>query len=114
MVVQALGKLAGTAVTVSELSDLTTLAAHDSGISDLTGLELAIYLEDLDLSGNALSDLSPLAGLNDLERLDLSNNAIREIAERCSSFSTAARFSSSFEPTLWPSGVKWQPEHLRL
>ncbi|MCY4563793.1 MAG: leucine-rich repeat domain-containing protein [Gammaproteobacteria bacterium] len=79
-VVQALGKIAGTAVTVSEMSDLTTLAAPDSGISDLTGLELAMNLEDLDLSGNAVSDLSPLAELTGLDRLDLSGNAIRDIA----------------------------------
>ena len=78
-VVQALGKIAGTPVTAMEASRLTVLSARDSGISDLTGLELAGNLEVLDLSGNAVSDLSMLADLTNLSRLDLSNNAIRDI-----------------------------------
>ena len=44
------------------MATLTTLNASKKGILDLTGLEFAINLKELWISGNRISDLSPLAG----------------------------------------------------
>ena len=44
------------------MATLTTLKASKKGILDLTGLEFAINLKELWISGNPVSDLSPLAG----------------------------------------------------
>ena len=45
---------------------LTDLMAPDASITDLTGLEMAVNLATLDISGNAIEDLSPLADLQNL------------------------------------------------
>ena len=65
------------AVTKDEMASLTELVAEDAGITDLTGLDKAVNLETLDLSGNELSKSSPfetLAFITGLTSLDLSNN----------------------------------------
>ena len=66
----------------AELEKLTTLRA-DSGSSeivDLTGLEHASQLRELDLGyGNEITDLTPLAQLTQLTMLNLSNNDIRDL-----------------------------------
>ncbi|HBA65222.1 MAG TPA: hypothetical protein DCZ48_03415, partial [Methylococcaceae bacterium] len=46
-----------------EMAQLTTLNADGLGISDLTGLEAAINLANLDLRNNQITDISPLDGL---------------------------------------------------
>ena len=51
------------------MATLTTLKASNRDISDLTGLEFAINLEELWISDNPVSDLSPLAGCTKLIRL---------------------------------------------
>ena len=56
------------------MGHLTRLDAENTGITDLTGLEHAIYLAELDLSDNPVSDISPLAGLTNLMWLSLINN----------------------------------------
>ena len=53
------------------MATLTTLKASGKDISDLTGLEFAVNLEELWLSDNPVSDLSPLAGCTNLIRLFL-------------------------------------------
>lgn len=40
---------------------LTTLRAAAEGIADLTGLEYASFLTDLNLSHNQITDVSPLS-----------------------------------------------------
>lgn len=55
--------------------DLYSLEATGYGITSLEGLELAIFLEDLRLPGNAVRDLTPLEGLQNLRWLDLSNDS---------------------------------------
>ena len=69
-------------LTEAKLEDLYSLSAVDRGIKDLTGLEYAINLEFLDLSGNELKsgDLDPLLGLNNLKELHLSHNHIVDIS----------------------------------
>lgn len=64
------------AVTEDDMASLTELVAEDAGITDLTGLDKAVNLETLDLSGNELSMSSPfetLAFITGLTSLDLSN-----------------------------------------
>ena len=52
------------------MATLTTLNASNKDISDLTGLEFAVNLEELWISENPVSDLSPLAGCINLIRLE--------------------------------------------
>ena len=58
---------------------LITLNAGFRDITDLTGLEYAANLTDLDLLFNQVSDLTPLAGLINIAWLDLGNNQIIDL-----------------------------------
>lgn len=77
-VLEALGKDPNSEVgiKVSEMASLTTLTAHGASISDLTGLQHAVNLKTLDLSGNALDDddMDRLTRLTQLETLILTGN----------------------------------------
>ena len=53
-----LGKAAGDTITAVEMTELNRLVARDRNIQNLTGLQLAINLNHLSLSGNQISDLS--------------------------------------------------------
>ena len=66
-------------VYASYLIPLNDLTAPKSGIADLKGIEHAVNLTSLRLSGNAISDLSPLAGLRHLTRLHLDDNSIDDV-----------------------------------
>ena len=81
-IAEALGK--GDAVFISitaeEMATLTSLRAQNKGISDLTGLEYAINLEDLYAPGNQISDLSPLSELINLRVLNIWNNPIGSLS----------------------------------
>ena len=72
----------GDNITTHTLLNLTRLYVRNSDIADLTGLEHAHYLSELNLSGNAntVSDFSPLAGLTNLKYLDLSNSPNADIS----------------------------------
>ena len=60
--------------------NLTRLTATNDGIVDLTGLDRATGLTDLDLGNNAIVDLGPLSGLTtNLEELDLADNQIVDV-----------------------------------
>jgi uncharacterized repeat protein (TIGR03803 family) len=76
----ALGLPGGSTVTVSEMEQLTSLTAENSGIQDLTGLHYATNLQYLDLNGNQITDISPLAGLVNLQHLFLRGNQISDIS----------------------------------
>ena len=54
-----LGKTTGATITVADMKTLTSLTARDANISNLTGLEHATNLTDLDLINNNISDLAP-------------------------------------------------------
>ncbi len=49
-------------VTQASIATLKVLKASNRGISNLKGLEFAVNLEELWISGNPITDLSPLAG----------------------------------------------------
>ena len=77
---QRLGKRFGAPITPSDMALLISPDARNSNISDLTGLEHAINLTLLYLSGNSISDISSLSGLTNLTRLSLWNNLISDIS----------------------------------
>ena len=76
----ALGKASGAPITVAEMKTLTHLWAIEAGISDLTGLEFATNLRELNLSRNNVTDISALGGLTKLTYLDLGGNNITDIS----------------------------------
>ena len=57
----------------ADLESLTTLHASHSEISDLTGLEYCVNLNDLDLSHNNIKDIKPLVQNNGLSSGDTVN-----------------------------------------
>ena len=76
----ALGKPSGAIITASDMGYLTNLEADSADITDLTGLEHAIYLRHLNLWRNSVKDLSPLAGLTDLTGLYLGGNSASDLS----------------------------------
>ena len=81
----------GNRITTHSILNLTQFSVSNSGITDLTGLEHAHSLVELDLGGNyvagkgwvnsnAILDFSPLAGLTQLSTLDLSNSNLTDIS----------------------------------
>jgi len=78
---EALGKASGAPITAEEMATLVNLrTAHSKGISDLTGIEFATNLRNLDIGSNSISDLSPLAGLMNLGSINISNNGISDLS----------------------------------
>ena len=80
-----LRKPAGATITVNDMAILgrgshRQFYAAGRNISNLTGLQFATNLKDLDLSNNSISDVWALAGLSNLWRLSLSNNSISDIS----------------------------------
>ena len=67
-------------ITQTDLNGLQALLASNAGIRDLTGLEAAINIHALSLSGNQISDITPLSGLTLLTSLGLINNQISDIS----------------------------------
>ena len=76
----ALGKAPNATITVAEMEGLGKLVARDKGIQDLTGLQSAINLNQLSLSGNHISDLSPIMGLTELKKLWLNGNPVSDLS----------------------------------
>jgi len=66
--------------TEGEMATLTYLFAENRGIKNLTGIEYALILERLNLSGNQISDISPLEGLANLIVLRLPSNQISNLS----------------------------------
>ncbi len=66
--------------TVADMLGLTSLKASSWGITDLTGLEYATNLVELELHFNQISGLSPLAGLTNLQTLVVNNNLVNDIS----------------------------------
>lgn len=66
--------------TPADMLELTCLRASSWGIGDLTGLEHATNLYELEVPFNEIGDLSPLAGLTELTRLVVNNNRISDIS----------------------------------
>jgi len=74
----ALGKQIGT-ITIPDMLSLTCLSAANCEMSSLSGLEMAVNLESLQLGHNKLTDLAPLQDLVQLRTLSLENNGIASI-----------------------------------
>lgn len=66
-------------VTVSDMTYLTSLEASNSEITNLSGLEKAINLQQLWLNNNGIHDLAPLSGLTKLQQLYLRDNQISNL-----------------------------------
>ncbi|MCX8066157.1 MAG: hypothetical protein N3G21_13480, partial [Candidatus Hydrogenedentes bacterium] len=68
--------------TSEELSNpaFLELDASNLGISDLTGLEACISLQNLNLIENQIVDVSPIGGLTNLVSLKLGKNQITDIS----------------------------------
>ena len=66
-------------ITSADLLSITHLELAESGIMDLTGLEGAVNLEYLDLTGNEISDLSSLSELTSLQALGLKGNVVVDV-----------------------------------
>ena len=78
-IAEALGKAPDARVTANEMATLRELQAVSMDIRNLTGLEAAVNLEDLNLDNNAISDISPLAGLTKLRHIGLEENVITDL-----------------------------------
>ena len=76
----ALGKASGDPISAAEMETLTTLTAQNAGITNLTGLETATNLTELQLWDNQLSNISPVVGLTSLTKLYLWGNTISDIS----------------------------------
>ncbi|MBI9016282.1 MAG: hypothetical protein JEZ07_03365 [Phycisphaerae bacterium] len=61
-----------------DMLKLTSL--NGNNITDLTGLEYALNLTELDLPNGSIADLSPVANLNNLTWLNFENNNISDIS----------------------------------
>ena len=75
---QALGKQGGETITSAEMERMTYLYCGARDIKDLTGLEFATGLDELELAVNAITDVTPLSGLTNLMWLYLYDNAITD------------------------------------
>ena len=75
----ALNLDAGETLTQADMENLTELAAKNSQISNITGLDHATNLETLDLRDNTISNINALSGLTGLETLKLKGNTLSSI-----------------------------------
>ena len=85
-------------ISTSDLEAIILLDAPERGISDITGLEYCLNLEELWLQDNNISDISALAGLSNLELLFLAGNNISDI-------STLADLTSLKILSLWGNNI---------
>ena len=88
----ARGNMSSDPITLADMVVLTELVARNVNISDLTGLEHATNLINLDLgaayveaedryiNSNSVSDLSPLSKLTTLTHLSFENNSVSDIS----------------------------------
>lgn len=67
-------------ITDANMSTLTHLSAVGLGITDLSGLEYAVNLQQLDLSGNQITSIAPLSSLTRIRSLGAGSNRIVDIS----------------------------------
>ena len=80
-IAEELGKDSNSPITMEEMEKLGPYLNMESrGIRDLTGLQFATNLIELDLDDNQISDLSPIAGLINLRDLDFPGNPISDLS----------------------------------
>ena len=77
----ALGKKPGEEITAGELLELKDLRDRSGkSISDLTGLQFAVNLEQFHTHGNVIENLTPLAHLAHLNYLWMSDSQIKDLS----------------------------------
>ena len=90
-IAEALGKASNATITAVDMLALTKLVAHNANIQDLTGLEHAHNLRELNLgheyisgqgyvNSNTISNFSPLKGLAQLTTLNLSVSTLSDVS----------------------------------
>ena len=79
-IAESLGKNANAPITVEDMEGLRHFPTMDREIRDLTGLQFATNLTNIDLRSNVISDLSPLAGLTNLELLWFADNDVSDLS----------------------------------
>ena len=72
-------KPSGAAITTQDMLLLTLLDVRNAEIEELSGLEYATNLVELNLHNNSISDLTPVIDLTKLSRLRLTNNRISDL-----------------------------------
>ena len=77
---EALDKAPNARITANEMATLRELHAGSMDIRNLTGLEAAVNLVDLNLHNNAISDISVLTGLTKLHHIGLEDNVITDLS----------------------------------
>ena len=83
VIAEALGKGPNAPITVEEMEGLEKLEAGDRGIQDLTGLQFATNLRQLNLIRNnrhQFTDLSPIAGLINLKYLRFGSRYVSDLS----------------------------------
>ena len=68
-----------TPITKEHLKHLTSLEVWNGNISDISGLEYAVFLEQFNADHNHIKDLQPLASLINLRSLSLHKNRISDV-----------------------------------
>lgn len=66
-------------ITKYQLEKLNKLNAKNLDIKSISGLEYAVNLKQLDLSGNLIDDIKAVSKLKKLKKLNLSNNFIIDV-----------------------------------
>ena len=80
-ITEELGKSPNASITVEDIERLGPhLELERKGIQDLTGLQFANNLIELDLDDNPISDLSPLLGLTNLRDLDFAHTLVSDLS----------------------------------
>ena len=79
-IADAIGVSPNSPIYRGNLEDLTALEASKANITDLTGLEFATKLTELNIRSNSVSDILSLSGLTRLETLYLNGNSASDIS----------------------------------
>ena len=74
----ALGLAEGADIPLTSLQGMTQLFASNAGITNLTGLEQATSLRNLQLNHSRITNLTPLSGLTSLTSVELRGNPISD------------------------------------
>ena len=80
LIAEHLGVPASSTITTNQMLTLRELVGYATGITNLTGLEAARNLADLELTYSSISSLEPLRGLPKLVYLNVAGNSITDIS----------------------------------
>lgn len=66
-------------LTATDVATVSTVVAHNRGITNLAGLNYCKALALADFAGNKIVDLSPMADLKQLQSLTLTSNLVSDV-----------------------------------